>query len=286
MDAGIIPMRNLLIVCAIYEELLPLLKYKPLSFAYNKEIRAYQSQIDPSIFACTIAPRCKKKKELGAILKKINPHHIINAGLVGALEHSSKPKIGSNIQIKGIYASKDLQKNDLDTSFHANDFNTFLLPQKAHKYNIQRYNQKKYNQKIKKCYKLLCVSKPIFASQEKKQCSQEYSTAYCDMESFPLLIFLQNYAEQKYKEKSEEEEKIKLSFVKVIGDTPKKAYLFQKEALLRQWSRTTACIKISILLRNLFILPQILLLLYYKSKALRALRNTTLATIAQEKLNT
>ena len=214
--------QKILILCAIKEELLPLIKQ--WSCIYKHQYLSYQSQEQDHIFMKTIGVGFKKKKELLYSLQQIQPRYVINVGLVGALHSSSNKnfKIGKEALISQICLSKNLKEN-YNKSLHKNHNKKYQFQEhekskkKESKENIEVFtinplssnfsNEQDLSHSTtntsvprEKKYRLVCVSRPIFSLHEKLELAQNHDAHFCDMESIPLFSFIKEYNKESHKE--------------------------------------------------------------------------------------
>lgn len=120
-------------------------------------------------------------------------------------------------------------------------------------------------------FTLITVEKPVFDPVEKLDLKYEFKADVCDMEAAYLIELVGSY--EIFKKGSY------IVFVKVAGDRPENAYLFEYEYLIRNWKQKNIKEKIETMLKfpdGIFGLRKILKI---KKKSLQNLTNYTLNTI-------
>lgn len=97
------PTFRLLFLTGIQEELLPLFERHP--FVFDRGVAAYRSQRHPDLYAATLGPAVKKKRETRDLIATLAPHVIINAGLVGLLRDQDPRDAGAILKLGQIIDS-------------------------------------------------------------------------------------------------------------------------------------------------------------------------------------
>ncbi len=149
---------KLLLLTGIQEELFPLMKEFRLTF---REPGCYQSQLYPELFAATMGPGLKKRREIRDLLKEIIPDVVVNAGLVGKLLDDPLPAPGDLARISSVIEGE-----------------THLV------FPVQPHGAS-----------LVTIRKPVFEPREKFILARDYRAAYCDMEASRLLQLLREIDE-------------------------------------------------------------------------------------------
>ncbi len=120
-------------------------------------------------------------------------------------------------------------------------------------------------------YTLATVNKPIFDPVEKLDIKYNVHAHVCDMEAAYLIELVGSY--EIFKKDSY------IVFVKVAGDRPENAYLFEYEHLIRRWKQKSLKEKLKILLNSPLGFRNLIRLLRIKQKALNSLAEHTLDVV-------
>jgi hypothetical protein len=122
-------------------------------------------------------------------------------------------------------------------------------------------------------YTLVTVEKPIFDPIEKLDLKYETNAHICDMEAAYLIELVGSY--EIFKKDSY------IVFVKVAGDRPENAYLFEYESLVRKWNQKSIYEKFLTAFRFPAGIKGLFTLLKIKNVALRSLAEHTMGIIDQ-----
>lgn len=120
-------------------------------------------------------------------------------------------------------------------------------------------------------YILATVKKPIFDPVEKLDIKYSVNAHVCDMEAAYLIELIGSY--EIFKKDS------LIVFVKVAGDRPENAYLFEYEHLVRRWDQKTLSEKLKVAFNANFGIKNLFKLIQIKRKALNSLAEHTLNVI-------
>ncbi|MCS7204704.1 MAG: hypothetical protein NZ853_03320 [Leptospiraceae bacterium] len=120
-------------------------------------------------------------------------------------------------------------------------------------------------------YTLVTVDKPVFDAIEKIDLKYQFHANVCDMEAAYLIELVGSY--EIFKKDSY------IVFIKVAGDRPENAYLFEHEHYLRKWYRKNWLEKLRIIYEFPLGWHKFFQLLKLKQRALLSLKKHTLSTI-------
>ncbi len=120
-------------------------------------------------------------------------------------------------------------------------------------------------------YTLVTVDKPVFDPIEKLDLKYSINAHVCDMEAAHVIELVGSY--ELFKKDSY------IVFIKIAGDRPENAYLFEYEHLIRKWEEKTLMEKIRIIRTFPKGISGIYTLLKLKKKALDSLATNTLQII-------
>ncbi|GIX41295.1 MAG: hypothetical protein KatS3mg129_1028 [Leptospiraceae bacterium] len=120
-------------------------------------------------------------------------------------------------------------------------------------------------------YTLVTVDKPIFDPVEKLDLKYETNAHVCDMEAAHLIELVGSY--EIFKKESY------IVFIKIAGDRPENAYLFEYEYLIRKWNQKTLLEKFLTAIRFPAGIKGLYTLLKLKKIALNSLAEHTLDVV-------
>ena len=230
---------KVLLLTGIREELEAV--FNRIDFKYIRPDRIYQGINYKNLFASTVGPGFKKRKEIKKIINTIKPTFILNAGLVGILDERDSIVVGDLIDVstlKNIH-SKTVFKTDKHGSI------------------------------------MVTVDYPVFDPIERSELATKFDARLCDMESYYLASYLAENSEHFYSRD------IKLLLCKVAGDRPEHFDLFQNEYLIRNWKTMSFAKKLVILMRFPGGVSSALKLLKLKKTALNSLGFHTERTLKE-----
>jgi len=120
-------------------------------------------------------------------------------------------------------------------------------------------------------YTLVTVDKPVFDPIEKMDLKYMTNAHVCDMEAARIIELVGSY--EIFKKDSF------IVFIKVVGDRPDNAYLFEYEYLIRRWEQKNFYEKLITAVQFPLGIKKFYQLLTIKKKALNSLRNYTLEIV-------
>ena len=197
---------KVLLLTGIREELEAV--FKRIDFEYIRSDRIYQGVDYKDLFATTVGPGFKKKKEIKKIITKIQPTIILNIGLAGILDDRDSISIGDLI--------------DVSTLKNIHSDIVFITGQPGST--------------------MVTVDHLVFDPIERTELAERHGARSCDMESFYLAKFLTenktlfNYAD------------IKLLICRIAGDRPEHFKLFPNEYRIRNWRNLSFTQKMAVFL--------------------------------------
>ena len=201
------PLR-VVVLTGLKEELEGLLK---TGFEWDDATRLYRSLQRPGLYAGTLGPGLKKRKEIRRALERIEPDVIINGGLVGSLkdpqDSGAGHATGDRLRLGEVV---DVASGTIYPGGRGRD-------------------------------RLATVDRPIFEPLAKMNLRLDTGAVACDMEGSRLLRLL-GQMEDRLPE-------VHVILCKVVGDLPEDYFLFQLEDQIRSWSQRTRWEKLRVFLR-------------------------------------